>query len=101
MDEADHPMGWLGTTGRRELGRNVKKRIMPEQRQERPFAAPQQSADTSGLSKPSPVIDYGTGRDLKSVFCSVCRQAVVKTRIMAGRHMCLDCIAEFYGGEED
>jgi hypothetical protein len=92
---------WDRPTGRGDLGRNFKKHPMSDQRPPRPPSQSQGSGETSGFSKPSPVVDYVTGRDVKSVFCSVCRQAVFKTRIMAGRHMCLDCIAEFYGGDED
>jgi hypothetical protein len=51
--------------------------------------------------KSATVVDYSPRAVSKAVLCSVCRQPVDKTRIMAGRHMCLDCIAEFYGGEEE
>lgn len=77
---------------------------MPEERpNRRPASNPPNGGpgETLGLPKPSPLVDYASHQRLKTVPCSVCRELVHKTRIMAGRHMCLNCIAEFYGGEEE
>lgn len=77
---------------------------MPEERSTHrpPTSAPgSQPDDALALPKPSPVVDYASHKPTRTVSCSVCRELVHKTRIMAGRHMCLNCIAEFYGGEEE